>query len=126
MEGTILDRKDDTYNIIGAAMTVHKSLGYGFLEEVYQEALAIELDAQQIPFEREKDLHIYYRDVCLSKYYKADFVCYGDIIVELKATKEITNDHKAQTLNYLKATGYHLALLINFGTPSLQFQRLVR
>lgn len=122
----MFDRKDDTYNIIGAAMKVHNVLGHGFLEEVYQEALAIEFNEQNIPFEKEKILHIYYRDIRLSKYYKADFLCYGDIIVELKPTKEIANEHKAQTLNYLKATGYHIALLINFGAPSLQFQRIVQ
>ena len=117
--------KDECYRIIGACMAVHRELGHGFLEPVYQEALAIELDYQGIPFVREQELNIKYRGIELSKIYKADFVCYNGIIVELKAISELSNDHIAQLINYLKATNLKVGLLINFGTPSLQHKRLV-
>ena len=117
--------KDECYRIIGACMAVHRELGHGFLEPVYQEALAIELDYQGIPFVREQELNIKYRGIELSKIYKADFVCYNGIIVELKAIRELSNDHIAQLINYLKATNLKVGLLINFGTPSLQHKRLV-
>ena len=117
--------KDECYRIIGACMAVHRELGHGFLEPVYQEALAIELDYQGIPFVREQGLNIKYRGIELNKIYKADFVCYNGIIVELKAIRELSNDHIAQLINYLKATNLKVGLLINFGTPSLQHKRLV-
>ena len=117
--------KDECYRIIGACMAVHRELGHGFLEPVYQEALAIELDYQGIPFVREQELNIKYRGIELNKIYKADFVCYNGIIVELKAIRELSNDHIAQLINYLKATNLKVGLLINFGTPSLQHKRLV-
>jgi len=117
--------KDECYRIIGACMAVHRELGHGFLEPVYQEALAIELDYQGIPFVREQELNIKYRGIELNKIYKADFVCYNGIIVELKAISELSNDHIAQLINYLKATNLKVGLLINFGTPSLQHKRLV-
>ena len=117
--------KDECYKIIGACMAVHRELGHGFLEPVYQEALAIELDYQGIPFVREQELNIKYRGIELNKIYKADFVCYNGIIVELKAIRELSNDHIAQLINYLKATNLKVGLLINFGTPSLQHKRLV-
>jgi len=117
--------KDECYRIIGACMAVHRELGHGFLEPVYQEALAIELDYQGIPFVREQELNIKYRGIELSKIYKADFVCYNGIIVELKAIRELSNDHIAQLINYLKATNLKVGLLINFGTSSLQHKRLV-
>jgi len=106
-------------------MAVHRELGHGFLEPVYQETLAIELDYQGIPFVREQELNIKYRGIELNKIYKADFVCYNGIIVELKAIRELSNDHIAQLINYLKATNLKVGLLINFGTPSLQHKRLV-
>jgi len=117
--------KDECYRIIGACMAVHRELGHGFLEPVYQEALAIELDYQGIPFVREQELNIKYRGIELSKIYKADFVCYNGIIVELKAISELSNDHIAQLINYLKATNLKVGLMINFGTSSLQHKRLV-
>jgi len=117
--------KDECYRIIGACMAVHRELGHGFLEPVYQETLAIELDYQGIPFVREQELNIKYRGIELNKIYKADFVCYNGIIVELKAIRELSNDHIAQLINYLKATNLKVGLLINFGTPSLQHKRLV-
>ena len=117
--------KDECYRIIGACMAVHRELGHGFLEHVIQEALAMELDYQRIPFVREQELNIKYRGIELNKIYKADFVCYNGIIVELKAIRELSNDHIAQLINYLKATNLKVGLLINFGTPSLQHKRLV-
>lgn len=106
-------------------MEVHKELGHGFLEAVYQEALAIEFQKQGIPFEKEKLLNIYYKEVKLNKYYSADFICYNNIVVELKAIKELSNNDQSQAINYLKATGFELAILINFGSKSLQYKRIV-
>jgi GxxExxY protein len=123
--------KEESYGIIGAAMEVHKELGAGFLESVYQEAFELELQKQEIPYEREKLLNIFYRSIVqkqgqkLDKRYMADFVCYGKIVVELKALGELSTDHKAQILNYLKTSGLKLGLLINFGSRSLQYKRLV-
>lgn len=114
-----------TYAIIGAAMEVHRQLGCGFLEPVYQEALALELAAREIPFLREIELPIFYRGQRLTCYYKADFICFERIIVELKALGRLGNVEDAQLLNYLKATGYELGLLINFGSTSLEYKRRI-
>ena len=119
-------RDEQTYAIIGAAMEVHRELGPGFLEAVYQDALAIELELRNIPFERERLLPIRYKGRLLPSVYRADFVCYGEVIVETKALDAFAGIHEAQTINYLKATGKQRALLINFGTISLQHRRLVR
>ena len=110
-----MSRNDDpqTYAIIGAAMTVHNELGPGFLEEVYHEAFAIELSNQNIPFLQEVSLAITYKGTPLCKTYRADFICYQDIIVELKALSEITETEKAQAINYLKAANLNRALLLN-------------
>ena len=104
---------------------MNKTLGCGFLEPVYQEALSIEFKKQHIPFEKEKVLSIVYKDIELEKKYVADFVCYGKIIVEVKALSALISDHEAQLLNYLKATGYKLGLLVNFGEKSLKYKRMV-
>ena len=117
--------KTEAYKIIGAAMEVHKELGPGFLEAVYQEALEIELQKQKIPYEREKLMNIFYKGIKLKKKYSADFVCYDKIIVEVKALSSLSSDHEAQILNYLKTTSLKLGLLINFGAKSLQYKRLV-
>ncbi len=117
--------KEEAYKIIGAAMEVHNSLGNGFLEAVYQEALEREFVIQGISYSREQRINIEYKGEKLSKYYIADFVCYDNIIIELKALSSIDSNHEAQILNYLKATNYKLGLLINFGTRSLQSKRLV-
>ena len=120
------DKRDaETYAIIGAAMTVHRGLGAGFLEAVYQEALEVELKSQNIPYEREKRLPVYYRGNRLNASYQADFICYGSVIVELKALQRLSGTEEAQVLNYLKASGLHRALLINFGTSHLEYKRLV-
>jgi len=106
-------------------MEVHKKLGPGFLESVYSEALQLEFKMAEIPFEHEKMLKVFYEDQFLNKYFRADFVCYDSIIIELKATKfTIEADHK-QTLNNIKATKFKLGILVNFGTPSLTYHRVV-
>lgn len=120
-----MERDPETFKIIGAAMAVHGPLGQGFLEAVYQEALAIEFAAQAIPFEREVPLEVKYRGQVLACSYRADFVCYGAIIVELKALGTLDDAHYATVINYLKATGFHRGLLINFGAPSLEYKRIV-
>ncbi len=117
--------KDESYAIIGACMEVHRILGYGFLEAVYQEALSIEFSKRKIPFEQEKYLRILYKGNCLKKEYRADFICYDKIILETKAQSRLSNNDLAQTLNYLKITDYNLGLLVNFGTSSLQYKRVV-
>ena len=106
-------------------MEVHKTLGCGFLEPVYQEALAIEFRRQGIPFEQEKELTITFKGIELEKKYNADFVCYGKIILETKAVKELCDNHRAQIINYLKATKFKLGLLVNFGEQSLKHERFV-
>ena len=105
-------------------MNVHRELGCGFLEAVYQEALAIELKNAGIPFKREVPLQINYKGVTLTKEYVADFVCYDKIIIELKAVSHISDIHKSQVKNYLKATGYRLGILANFGSSSLETARV--
>ena len=118
--------ENESYAIRGAVMRVYNLLGNGFLEAVYQEALEIELDRRHIPYEREKELEIYYDGIKLGKKYIADFVCYGKIILELKAVKELDDSHRSQLFNYLKATGFKLGLLINFGKyDELQIERRV-
>ena len=116
--------KEECSNIVGAIFEVHKRLGVGLLEKVYQEALAIELKHRNIPFEREKRFDVYYRDQKLDAQYIADFVCYDKIIVELKAVSEFTDEHISQVYNYLKASGLKLGILINFGTTSLVYKRI--
>jgi GxxExxY protein len=117
---------DESYKIVGAAMNVHNVLGCGFLEAVYQEAFQVELESLNIPFKREVSLPIIYKGKTLSSFYKADFICYEKIIVELKALSVITSDHKSQVINYLKATGFELGILINFGTSKLTSERIFR
>ena len=117
--------KDESYKIIGACIEVHNELGPGFLEPVYQEALEVELTNQKIPFQREAPLPIKYKDSVLNKSYIADFILYERIILELKALDALSTVHESQVLNYLKATGFKLGLLVNFGQPKLQYKRLV-
>ena len=118
--------KDESYKIVGAAFKVYNTLGHGFLESVYQEALEIEFQKQGIPYEREKELKIQYEGVELKQTYKADFVCFGKIIVELKAVNVLDDVHRSQVYNYLRATNYKLGLLLNFGNSfELEKERIV-
>ncbi|MDO4195580.1 MAG: GxxExxY protein [Prevotellaceae bacterium] len=108
------------YAISGCAFEVHKELGCGFLEEVYQEAMEREFTLRGIPFEPQKPLTIKYKGAIMNKYYIADLYCFGEIIVELKAVQALTDIHKAQVINYLKATGAKIGMLINFGAQSCE------
>ena len=115
----------ESYEIIGAAMKVHSTLGCGFTEKVYQDALAIEFSKKGIPFQREVELHVIYNDVELPSTFIPDFICFDRIIVELKAVKELDNMHRSQAYNYAKVAGYRLSLLINFGVSTLVYERMV-
>ncbi len=116
--------KDEVYAVAGAAMEVYYKLGSGFLEPVYQEAMGIEMSLRQIPFEAQKCLKLFYKDVELRKEYFADFICYGQIIVEIKSVDRLTNIEEAQIINYLKITKKQVGMLINFGSrPKLEWKR---
>jgi len=117
--------KDITEKIIGAAMEVHRELGNGFLEYVYEVALCYELRLGRISFERQKELDIYYKDLVIPKKYKADLVIEDKVIVEIKATQGLTEIDEAQLLNYLKVTKLRIGLLLNFGTKSLEIKRRI-
>ena len=119
--------KQESFNITGAAMHVYNTLGPGFLEAVYQEALELEFVKRNISYEREKELTISYDGIVLKQTYRADFVCYDNIIVELKAVSHLDDSHRSQVFNYLKATGLKLGLLFNFGNAhGLEFERNVQ
>ena len=116
---------EDKYGILGACFEVYKEKGCGFLEPVYQECLEIELEHQGIPFEAQKGIQLEYRGRPLRQRYIADSVCHGRITVEIKAVRCLTDEHRAQVLNYLNATGLKLGLLVNFGHyPKVEFERL--
>ncbi|QQR88132.1 MAG: GxxExxY protein [Flavobacteriales bacterium] len=114
---------DLTYRIIGAGYEVHNRLGPGFLEPVYQEALALEFAVQEIPFEREVSLPIFYREQRLQTGYRADFLCFSEVVVELKALRALGGPETAQLMNYLKATGLRRGLLLNFGSDRMEVKR---
>ena len=120
-----MEKDQETFAIIGAAMEVHRELGHGFLELVYQTALALEFRERGIPFKAEVALPIRYKGKSLTCAYRADFVCYENIIVETKAIARLTSSDHAQLINQLKATGNHRGLLLNFGAPSLEQKRLL-
>lgn len=123
--GNLIFEKE-AYKIRGAVFEVYREMGCGFLEAVYQECLENEFKRQKIPFFAQQDLKLVYKGEILKQRYRPDFVCYSSIIVELKAAKDIVAEHKAQLLNYLKATSYKLGLLVNFGSyPKAQIERFV-
>ncbi len=119
------EKDPQAYQVIGAAMEVHRCLGHGFLEAVYQEALALELGERSVPFEREPRPAVRYKGTALSCCYKPDFICYGDVLVELKALGQLTNNEYAQIINYLKAAPLARGLLVNLGAPRLEYKRFV-
>jgi len=119
------ERDPQTYAIIGAAMEVHRQLGHGFLESVYHEALSTEFMLRGIPFQHEVELPITYKRRVLQCSFRADFICFDEVIVELKAMNELTTREEAQVLNYLKATGLSRALLLNFGSSRLNYKRFI-
>ena len=118
--------KDESYATIGACMTVYKDKGCGFLEPVYHECLQIEFELQQIPFLSKPLQTLQYRGRTLIQTFTPDFLCYGKIILEIKAVSTLADEHRAQLLNYLSATGCELGLLVNFGHyPKMEYQRLI-
>ncbi len=116
---------DTTGRIIGAAMEVHSTLGCGYLEAVYQEALLLEFVARGIAFEAQPSLSLAYKGKVLNQMYRPDFIVEGKVVVELKALSRLTSTEEAQLINYLKGTGAEVGLLLNFGTKSLEWKRLV-
>ena len=117
--------KDEAYQIIGAAMAVHNELGSGMREIVYGDALEIEFKLRGIPFQREQTFNVFYKGVELQNKFKCDFICFKNIIVELKAEKGLTDIDCAQIINYLKITKCPLGILINFGESSLMYERYI-
>ena len=119
--------KDECFQIMGACFEVYKELGCGFLEAVYQESLEIELATQAIPFRPPLELVLKYKGQRLKQLYEPDFVCWDKIILEIKAVTELSNVHRAQLQNYLKATGFRLGVLVNFGHfPKVEWERIVK
>lgn len=117
--------KDECYKIFGACMEVSNELGSGFLEAVYQEALCYEFSDQDIQFESQKLMNIAYKGRPLKKKYIADFICFGEIILEIKAIDSLKGEHTSQVVNYLKTTGKQVGLLVNFGTSRIQYKRII-
>lgn len=117
--------KEESYKIIGACFEVHKVLGHGFKEVVYKDALEMEFIKRDIPFTREKNFNIFYKEVKLKHYFIADFMAYDNIILEIKIGSYIGDPYIKQTLNYLKTANVRLGIVINFGTPSLEYQRVI-
>jgi len=119
--------KDEAYAIIGTCFEVYNEMGCGFVEPVYQECLQIELELQHIRFRAQAELDLHYKTRLLEQKYKPDFICFEKIVLEIKAASDLCDDHRAQLHNYLKATGFRLGLLVNFGQfPKLQYERIVR
>lgn len=117
--------REESYRIMGACFEVYKAKGSGFLEAVYQECLELEFGDQDIPFEAQPRLNLTYKERSLQQTYSSDFICYGKIIVEIKAVSSLTDEHRAQVHNYLRATGHRLGLLVNFGHfPKVESERI--
>lgn len=118
--------KEESYKIMGACFEVYKTMGCGFLEDVYQECLAIELKKQSIPFIEKPKLDLYYKEDKLRKHYEPDFICFEKIVLEIKSTSTLIDEHRAQLLNYLNATKFELGLLVNFGHyPKIEHERFI-
>ncbi|MBD3343664.1 MAG: GxxExxY protein [Chitinivibrionales bacterium] len=118
--------KDETFKINGACFEVYNEMGSGFLESVYQESLEIEFENQSIPYISQPEIRIKFKKRELKSKYKPDFLCYDRIVVELKSVSKLTDEHRAQILNYLKATNMKIGLLINFGHfPKLEYERFI-
>jgi GxxExxY protein len=119
--------EEESYKILGACFEVYKDKGCGFLEAVYQECLEIELSLQQIPFQPQAELQLTYKGQVLKQTYFPDFICFDKIILEIKAVSQLDDVHRAQVQNYLKATGYRIGLLVNFGHyPKVEYERIIR
>ncbi len=118
--------EDETFTIRGAVFDVYREMGCGFLEAVYQECIEKELSLRKIPFKAQKQLVLHYKGDMLEQCYKPDLICYGKIVVELKAVSKLASEHKAQLFNYLKASGLSVGLLVNFGHyPKAEIERIV-
>lgn len=120
-----MEKDKKTYKIIGAAMEVHKEMGCGFLEGVYQEALGVEFTTQKIPYKAQPVIEVFYKGKLLEKKYQPDFICFDDVIVEIKALERLSGTEESQIINYLNATKLKVGLLINFGSKSLERKRFV-
>lgn len=123
---TLLIHESDTYAILGACFEVYNEKGCGFTEEVYQESLEIELEVRGIPFVAQKELPLTYKGRLLKRKFKPDFLCYDRVLLEIKAVSKLVDEHRAQVLNYLNATGFPVGLLVNFGHfPKVEYERIV-
>lgn len=120
-----LIHRNESYKIIGICMEVHNQLGPGFLEIVYKDALEYEFSQAGIPYEREKEYSVHYKDILLKHKFYADFVVFDKVILEVKAVSDITGEFVAKGINYLKVSSNRLALIVNFGEPALNYKRLV-
>jgi GxxExxY protein len=120
-----MEKDERTYKIIGAAMEVHNEMGCGFLESVYQETLDLEFRSQGIPFKAQPFIEIFYKGKSIEKKYQPDFICFNEVIVEIKALGQLSGTEESQIINYLKATGINVGLLINFGSKKLEHKRFV-
>jgi GxxExxY protein len=119
--------EEESYKILGACFEVYKDKGCGFLEGVYQECLEMEFELQQIPFQAQVKLCLSYKGRTLQQTYIPDFLCFGKIILEIKAVSQLADEHRAQIHNYLKATGHRVGLLVNFGNyPKVAYERIIR
>jgi GxxExxY protein len=125
--GMALVFEEETYKILGACFEVYTDKGCGFLEAVYQECLEIEFGLQDIPFQPQEELTLTYKGRTLKQTYIPDFICFGKIVVELKAASQLADEHRAQLHNYLRATGHRVGLLVNFGHyPKVEYERIIR
>lgn len=122
-----LVHEEETYKILGACFEVYKEKGSGFLEAVYQERLELELASQRLPFVVKPQLQLFYKGQLLKQGYQPDFVCFGSVVLEIKAVSALADEHRAQVQNYLKGTGHRVGLLVNFGHyPKVEYERIIR